>query len=96
MWELTEEERLEKKRQREEQLKREESARRRRIIVQNISDLQEKYEEYDIKIDSFSKTVTLYKPLEVKYMNAYRHDCKVLGFNCRIEEHTVDMYRKYW
>ena len=47
-----EEEELKEKKRRELQLKYEEEARKRKIVVKTIFDLTEKYEDYDVKVDS--------------------------------------------
>lgn len=91
-----EEEKLKEKKCREEQLKREEEARKRRIKVENVFDLTEKYEDYDIKVDSFNKMVTLRKPLEVKYLALFRYECNSLGFGCGIGRKSIDdLYSTY-
>lgn len=63
-----EDEKIKEKKRRELQLKREEEARKRKIIVKTIFDLTEKYEDYDVKVDTCKKIITLRKPLEVKYL----------------------------
>lgn len=92
-----EEEKLKEKKRREEQLKREEQARKRKIIVKNVFDLTEKYEDYDISVDAYRKMVTLKKPLEVKYLSLFRHECNYLGFKCEIINRSIDdMYTHYY
>ena len=89
---MVETKRKEKKR-RELQLKREEEARKRKIVVKTIFDLTEKYEDYDVKVDYYEKIITLRKPLEVKYLSQFRHDCNYLGFKCEIGNRSIeDMY----
>lgn len=79
-----EEEQLKEKKRIELQLKREEEARKRKIVVKTIFDLTEKYEDYDVKVDSCEKIITLRKPLEVKYLAQFRYECNYLGFKCEI------------
>lgn len=88
-----EEEELKDKKRRELQLKHEEEARKRKIIVKTIFDLTEKYEDYDVKVDTCEKIITLRKPLEVKYLAQFRHECNYLGFKCEIGNRSIeDMY----
>ena len=87
------EEELKEKKRRELQLKREEKARKRKIVVKTIFDLTEKYEDYDVNVDSYEKIITLRKPLEVKYLAQFRHDCNYLGFKFEIGDGSIeDMY----
>ena len=58
-----EEEELKEKKRRELQLKHEEEARKRKIVVKTIFDLTEKYEDYDVKVDSYEKIITLRREL---------------------------------
>lgn len=89
---MVETKRKEKKRI-ELQLKREEEARKRKIVVKTIFDLTEKYEDYDVKVDSCEKIITLRKPLEVKYLAQFRYECNYLGFKCEIGNRSIeDMY----
>lgn len=85
-----EEEKLKEKKRREEQLKREEEIRKRRIVVKNIFDLTEKYEDYNISVNAYHKIVTLKKPLEVKYLAQFRYECKSLGFKCEIDSGNLE------
>lgn len=85
-----EEEKLKEKKRREKQLKCEEEARKRRIVVKDIFDLTEKYEDYNISVDNYYKIATLKKPLEVKYLAQFRYDCKILGFKCKIDSGTAE------
>ena len=88
-----EEEELKEKKRRELQLKREEEARKRKIVVKTIFDLTEKYEDYDVNVDSYEKIITLRKPLEVKYLAQFRHECNYLGFKFEIGNRSIeDMY----
>lgn len=88
-----EEEKLKEKKRRELQLKREEEARKRKIVVKTIFDLTEKYEDYDVNVDSYEKIITLRKPLEVKYLAQFRHECNYLGFKFEIGNRSIeDMY----
>lgn len=88
-----EEEELKDKKRRELQLKREKEARKRKIVVKTIFDLTEKYEDYDIKVNICKKIITLRKPLEVKYLAQFRHDCNYLGFKFEIGNRSIeDMY----
>ena len=88
-----EEEELKEKKRRELQLKREEEARKRKIVVKTIFDLTEKYEDYDVKVDSCEKIITLRKSLEVKYLAQFRYECNYLGFKCEIGNRSIeDMY----
>ena len=87
------EEELKEKKRRELQLKREEEARKRKIVVKTIFDLTEKYEDYDVNVDSYEKIITLRKPLEVKYLAQFRYECNYLGFKCEIGSRSIeDMY----
>ena len=87
------EEELKEKKRRELELKREEEARKRKIVVKTIFDLTEKYEDYDVKVDSCEKIITLRKPLEVKYLAQFRYECNYLGFKCEIGNGYIeDMY----
>ena len=87
------EEELKEKKRRELQLKREEEARKRKIVVKTIFDLTEKYEDYDVNVDSYEKIITLRKPLEVKYLAQFRYECNYLGFKCEIGNRSIeDMY----
>lgn len=91
-----EEEKLKEKKRRELQLKREEESRKRNIIVKKVFDLKEKYEDYDIQVDSYRKIITLNKPLEVKYLNQFRYECNRLGFKCEIHNISIeDLYYNY-
>ena len=85
-----EEEELKKKKLRELQLKCEKEARKRKIVVKTIFDLTEKYEDYDVKVDSCEKIITLKKPLEVKYLAQFRYDCDYLGFKCEIGNRSIE------
>ena len=85
-----EEERLKEKKRRELQLKREEEARKRTIVVKTVFDLTEKYEDYNIQVDAYRKIVTLRKPLEVKYLAQFIHDCNYLGFKCEIDNRSIE------
>ena len=88
-----EEEELKEKKRRELQLKREKEARKINIVVKTIFDLTEKYECYDIKVNICKKIITLRKPLEVKYLAQFRHDCNYLGFKFEIGNRSIeDMY----
>ena len=88
-----EEEELKKKKLRELQLKCEKEARKRKIVVKTIFDLTEKYEDYDVKVDSCEKIITLRKPLEVKYLAQFRYECNYLGFKFEIGNPSIeDMY----
>ena len=88
-----EEEELKEKKRRELQLKREEEVRKRKIVVKTIFDLTEKYEDYDVKVDSCEKIITLRKPLEVKYLAQFKYECNYLGFKCEIGNRSIeDMY----
>ena len=88
-----EEEELKEKKCRELQLKREKEARKIKIVVKTIFDLTEKYEDYDVKVDSCEKIITLRKPLEVKYLAQFRYECNYLGFKCEIGNGYIeDMY----
>ena len=88
-----EEEELKEKKRRELQLKHEEEARKRKIVVKTIFDLTEKYEDYDVKVDSYQKIITLRKPLEVKYLAQFVYECNYLGFKCEIDNRSIeDMY----
>lgn len=88
-----EEEELKEKKRRELQLKREKEARKIKIVVKSILDLTEKYECYDIKVNICKKIITLRKPLEVKYLAQFRHDCNYLGFKFEIGNPSIeDMY----
>ena len=88
-----EEEELKEKKCRELQLKREKEARKIKIVVKSILDLTEKYECYDIKVNICKKIITLRKPLEVKYLAQFRHDCNYLGFKFEIGNRSIeDMY----
>ena len=88
-----EEEKLKEKKYRELQLKREKEARKIKIVVKSILDLTEKYECYDIKVNICKKIITLRKPLEVKYLAQFRHDCNYLGFKFEIGNRSIeDMY----
>ena len=90
-----EEEKLKEKKNRELQLKQEE-ARKRNIIVKTVFDLKEKYEDYDIQVDSYKKIITLNKPLEVKYLDQFRYECNRLGFKCEIHNISIeDLYYNY-
>lgn len=67
--------------------------RKREIIVKNIFDLTEKYEDYLINVDSKLKIVTLRRPLEVKYLALFRKECEYLGFTCEIKSSMInDLY----
>ena len=91
-----EEEELKKKKLRELQLKCEKEARKRNIIVKSVFDLKEKYEDYDIQVDSYRKIITLNKPLEVKYLDQFRYECNCLGFKCEIHNISIeDLYSNY-
>lgn len=91
-----EEEKLKEKKNRELQLKREEEARKRNIIVKTVFDLKEKYEDYDIQVDSYRKIITLNKPLEVKYLDQLRYECNHLGFKFEIHNISIeDLYSNY-
>ena len=91
-----EEEKLKEKKNRELQLKREEESRKRNIIVKSVSDLKEKYEDYDIQVDSYRKIITLNKPLEVKYLDQLRYECNRLGFKFEIRNISIeDLYSNY-
>ena len=91
-----EEEELKKKKNRELQLKHEEEARKRNIIVKTVFDLKEKYEDYDIQVDSYKKIITLNKPLEVKYLDQFRYECNRLGFKFEIHNISIeDLYSNY-
>lgn len=88
-----EEEKLKEKKCKELQLKREKEDRKRKIVVKTIFDLTEKYECYDIKVNICKKIITLRKPLEVKYLAQFRHDCNYLGFKFEIGNRSIeDMY----
>ena len=88
-----EEAELKEKKRRELQLKGEEEVRKRKIVVKTIFDLTEKYENYDVKVDSCEKIITLRKPLEVKYLAQFRYECNYLGFKCEIGNRSIeDMY----
>ena len=88
-----EEEELKEKKRRELQLKREKEARKINMVVKTIFDLTEKYECYDIKVNICKKIITLRKPLEVKYLSQFRHDCNYLGFKFEIGNRSIeDMY----
>ena len=88
-----EEEKLKEKKRRELQLKREKEASKINIVVKTIFDLTEKYECYDIKVNICKKIITLRKPLEVKYLAQFRHDCNYLGFKFEIGNRSIeDMY----
>lgn len=88
-----EEEELKEKKRRELQLKREKEAKKINIVVKTIFDLTEKYEYYDIKVNICKKIITLRKPLEVKYLAQFRHDCNYLGFKFEIGNRSIeDMY----
>ena len=91
-----EEEKLKEKKNRELQLKREKESRKRNIIVKSVFDLKEKYEDYDIQVDSYKKIITLNKPLEVKYLNQFIYECNCLGFKCEIHNISIeDLYYNY-
>ena len=90
---MVETKRKEKKR-RELQLKREEEARKRKIVVKTIFDLTEKYEDYDVKVDSCEKIIILRKPLEVKYLAQFRYECNYLGFKCEIGNRSNSKSRR--
>ena len=91
-----EEKKLKEKKNRELQLKREEESRKRNIIVKSVSDLKEKYEDYDIQVDSYTKIITLNKPLEVKYIDQFRYECNRLGFKFEIHNISIeDLYSNY-
>ena len=85
-----EDEKIKEKKRRELQLKHEEEVRKRKIIVKTVFDLTEKYEDYDIQVDSYRKMVILRKPLEVKYLARFRHECNHLGFKCEIHDRNID------
>ena len=88
-----EEEELKEKKRRELELKREKESRKINIVVKTIFDLTEKYEDYDVKVDSCEKIITLRKPLEVKYLAQFRYECNYLGFKCEIGNGYIeDMY----
>ena len=85
-----EEEELKDKKRRGLQLKREEEARKRKIVVKTIFDLTEKYEDYDVKVDTCEKIITLRKPLEVKYLAQFRYECNYLGFKYEIGNRSIE------
>lgn len=61
-----EDEKIKEKKRRELQLKREEEARKRKIIVKTIFDLTEKYEDYDVKVDTCKKNNNIKKTTRSK------------------------------
>ena len=88
-----EEKKLEEKKLRELQLKKEDEAKKRSIIVRTILDLLEKYEDYNVKVDTDRNTIILRKPLEVKYLAQLRYECNYLGFKFEIGDGSIeDMY----
>ena len=60
-------------------------AEKRRIKVKTMDDLLNKYEDYDISINTELNIVTLNKPIETKYMLQFRAECNSLGYTCEIK-----------
>jgi len=95
---LVEEMRARRQKENEQRLKRKKDkilkqrliTEKRNKVVKNVFDLKDKYEYYDINIDSLSRMVTLRKPLEVEYLRQFRNECYSLGFRCEIISKSMD------
>lgn len=76
----------------EKKLKKQRYIEKMRIVVKNIFDLQEKYSDHLIEIDSDSRIVTLRNPIEVKYFRMFSYECSKLGFKYEIKSNMIDRY----
>ena len=72
------------KRKKDALLRKELENSKRKIIVNDVWNLTDKYEFYDISVDTNKKIAILRQPLEVKYMAQFRNDCAKLGLTCEI------------
>jgi hypothetical protein len=76
----------------EKELKERHYKEKMKMVVKNIFDLQEKYSDHLIEIDSYRKIVTLKNPIEVKYFRMFSYECSKLGFKCEIKSNMIDYY----